>query len=70
MTMNIKTALLLLPLSLPGLAFATVGGPQNIEVLGYEVKEQNFISFVITLMVVDACLNCIIIILNLKHRIS
>src|SRR5690554_549814 len=40
MTMNIKTALLLLPLSLPGLAFATVGGPQNIEVLGYEVKEQ------------------------------
>lgn len=40
MTMNIKTALLLLPLSLPSLAFATVGGPQNIEVLGYEVKEQ------------------------------
>ncbi len=40
MTMNIKTALLLLPLSLPTLAFATVGGPQNIEVLGYEVKEQ------------------------------
>ncbi|MGE8538013.1 MAG: aminotransferase [Acinetobacter sp.] len=40
MIMNIKTALLLLPLGLPGLAFATVGGPQNIEVLGYEVKEQ------------------------------
>ncbi|HJE53512.1 MULTISPECIES: aminotransferase [Acinetobacter] len=40
MTMNIKTALFLLPLGLPSLAFATVGGPQNIEILGYEVKEQ------------------------------
>lgn len=38
--MNIKTALFLLPLGLPSLAFATVGGPQNIEILGYEVKEQ------------------------------
>lgn len=38
--MKLKGALLLLPLAQPGLAFATVGGPQNIEVLGYEVKGQ------------------------------
>lgn len=38
--MKIRIAALLLALSIPVSAFATVGGPQNIEVLGYEVKDQ------------------------------
>ena len=38
--MKIRIAALLLALGIPVSAFATVGGPQNIEVLGYEVKDQ------------------------------
>lgn len=38
--MKIRFAALLLALGIPVSAFATVGGPQNIEVLGYEVKDQ------------------------------
>lgn len=38
--MKIKTVALLFTFTLPATAFATVGGPQNIEVLGYEVKDQ------------------------------
>ncbi len=34
--MKIRIAALLLALGIPVSAFATVGGPQNIEVLGYE----------------------------------
>lgn len=38
--MKIKISLFLLGLCLSPLSLATVGGPQNIEVLGYEVKDQ------------------------------
>ncbi|NHB65800.1 MULTISPECIES: aminotransferase [Acinetobacter] len=38
--MKIRIAAILLALGIPVSAFATVGGPQNIEVLGYEVKDQ------------------------------
>src|SRR5690606_10109752 len=38
--MKIKAIISVLLVGLPCAAFATVGGPQNIEVLGYEVKDQ------------------------------
>ncbi|HJF28120.1 MAG TPA: aminotransferase [Acinetobacter lwoffii] len=38
--MKIKAIISVLLVGLPCAAFATVGGPQNIEVLGYEVNDQ------------------------------
>ena len=38
--MKIKTVLLSLTVALPSIAFATVGGPQTIEVLGYDASDQ------------------------------
>ena len=68
--MKIRIAALLLALGIPVSAFATVGGPQNIEVLGYEVKDQKLYLLRHYLDIADAYLNCIIIILNPKLRIS